>query len=240
MRLAVLAGLLGSLVLALGGGVAAAQSDSPMPTPGASSAPPSPGGSGQPSQQDTMFMTDNAQIDLAEISAGQLAQQRSPSPAIHQTAQTIVADHQLALSQLQGVARSAGVTLPTAPSTAMQQQAQQLMGLSGAAFDQLYLSSEIQGHEGSISQTQQEIASGSDQQVIGFATSYLPVAQKHLQLLQADQRQLAGGSPTGVNAGSGGQAAPWATAPLVAALLGGGALLVAGSAALMLLRRRRA
>lgn len=45
--------------------------------------------------------------------------------------------------------------------------------------------------------------------------------------------------PAGVNAGSGGAAAPWASGPLVGGLLGGGALLVIGSAILLAVRRRR-
>lgn len=239
--------LLGSAVLVTTGvGIAAAQ-------------PGGPGG-GQLSQQDQTFMTQNAQTDLAEVTVGQLAAQRATTDPIRQAAQTIASDHQQVLSKLQDLARNLRVTLPNSPDPTQQQLAQQLNAASGTSFDQAYLQAMVQGHQTSISQTQQEIQSGSNPQVIDFAKSYLPGAQKHLQLVQqlsANPSASTGPSPSannppanagtpgganppsGVNAGSGGQAANSDMPPeLIAALAGGGALLVATSAAALLARRR--
>ena len=238
--------LLGSAVLVTTGvGIAAAQ-------------PGGPGG-GQLSQQDQTFMTQNAQTDLAEITVGQLASQRATTAPIRQAAQTIASDHQQVLSKLQDLARNLRVTLPNSPDPAQQQLAQQLNAASGTSFDQAYLQAMVQGHQTSISQTQQEIQSGSNPQVIDFAKSYLPGAQKHLQLVQqlsanpsastspspsANPPSNAGtpggaNAPSGVNAGSGGQAANSDMPPgLIAALAGGGVLLVSISGAALLARRR--
>jgi putative membrane protein len=230
------ASLLGSVVLATAGvGVAAAQ-------------PGGPGG-GQLSQQDQTFMTQNAQTDLAEVAAGHLAAQKATNPQIRQDAQTIASDHQQVLSKLQDLARNLHVTLPNAPSAEQQQEAQQLQSASGAAFDQAFLHAMIQGHQTSINHTQQEIQSGSDRQVVDFAKSYLPSAQKHLQMVQqinsANPPSGAGtpsgaNPPGGVNAGSGGQAAsPQMPAAVIAGLAGGGALLVLTSGGALLATRRR-
>ena len=238
--------LLGSVVLATTGvGIAAAQ-------------PGGPGG-GQLSQQDQTFMTQNAQTDLAEITVGQLASQRATTAPIRQAAQTIASDHQQVLSKLQNLARNLHVTLPNSPDATQQQLAQQLNGSSGTDFDQAYLQAMVQGHQTSIDQTQQEIQSGSNPQVIDFAKSYLPGAQKHLQIVQqlsANPSASASPSPSanppsnpgtpgganppgGVNAGSGGQAANSDMPPeLLAALAVGGALLVSISGAALLTRRR--
>jgi len=235
--------LLGSAVLATTGvGIAAAQ----------------PGG-GQLSQQDQTFITQNAQTDLAEITVGQLAEQRATTAPIRQAAQTIASDHQQVLSKLQDLARNLHVTLPNSPDATQQQLAQQLNATSGTDFDQAYLQAMIQGHQTSINQTQQEIQSGSNPQVIDFAKSYLPGAQKHLQIVQqlsanpsastspspsANPPSNAGtpggaNPPSGVNAGSGGQAANSDMPPeLIAALAGGGALLVSISGAALIARRR--
>ena len=204
-------------------------------------------------------MTQNAQTDLAEVTVGQLAEQRATTAPIRQAAQTIASDHQQVLSKLQDLARNLHVTLPNSPDATQQQLAQQLNATSGTDFDQAYLQAMIQGHQTSINQTQQEIQSGSDPQVIDFAKSYLPGAQKHLQIVQqlsanpsastspspsANPPSNAGtpggaNAPSGVNAGSGGQAANSDMPPeLIAALAGGGALLVATSAAALLARRR--
>lgn len=232
----VAASLLGSAVLATAGvGIAAAQ-------------PGGPGG-GQLSQQDQTFMMQNAQTDLAEISAGQLAAQHATSPQVRQDAQTIASDHQQVLSKLQDLARDLHVTLPDSPDSAQQQQAQQLSAVSDAAFDQTYLQDMIRGHQTSISRTQQEIQSGSDGQVVDFAKSYLPSAQKHLQMVQQlSSTNPAGGTgtpsganpPSGVNAGSGGQAAdPQLSPAWIAGLAGGGALLMLSSGGALLATRRR-
>jgi putative membrane protein len=238
--------LLGSAVLATTGiGMAAAQ-------------PGGPGG-GQLSQQDQTFMTQNAQTDLAEITVGQLAEQRATTEPIRQAAHTIASDHQQVLSKLQDLAHNLHVTLPNSPDTTQQQLAQQLNATSGTAFDQAYLQAMIQGHQTSINQTQQEIQSGSNTQVIDFAKSYLPGAEKHLQMVQQlsanpsastspspsanppSNADRPGGAnpPSGVNAGSGGQAANSDMPPeLIAALTGGGALLVSISGAALLAGRR--
>jgi putative membrane protein len=231
------ASLLGSMAVlaSVGMGSAAAQ-------PG--------GGGGQLSQQDRTFMTDNAQTDQAEVMTGQLAAQRGTTPQIRQAGQTISSDHQQVLTRLQGLAQNLNVPLPNSPDATQQQEAQQLKAASGPAFDRTYLQNEIKGHQTSISHTQQEIQSGSDRQVVDFAKSYLPVAQKHLQMLQhlssanpstgANPPPSGANPPSGVNAGSGGQAASSGMPPaLVDGLAAGGALLVLTSGGMVLALRRR-
>ncbi len=235
-------GLLSSLALVLGAGPAAAQSPIPGVSLGASISASQPGGGGQLSDQDRTFMTQNAQTDLAEITSGRLAAQHGTSEAIRQTGQTLASDHQRALSELQGLAKTDSVALPTTPDATQQREAKQLTSSTGTAFDQAYTTNEIKGHQLSIQHTQQEMSSGSDAQVKQFAANYLPVAQKHLQMLQqlSNQAPQNNQSPHGVNAGSGGEAAPWASTSLIVGTLGGGALLVILSALLLLDGRRRA
>ncbi|MGH3779656.1 MAG: DUF4142 domain-containing protein [Pseudonocardiaceae bacterium] len=174
------ASLLSSLaVLATGGvGVAAGQ-------PMGLSHSVSPGSVGSsPSAQDQTFMRQNARTDLAEVMTGKLASQRGTTVAIWLAAQTIVSDHQQTLSKLQGVARDAKVTLPTSLTELQAREVQAEKGTSGAAFDKMYLHNEITNLQQSIAQTEEEIQSGSDQQVVDFARSYLPLAQNDLRLVQ--------------------------------------------------------
>jgi predicted outer membrane protein len=204
------------------------------------------------SQQDQTFLTQNAQTDQAEITTGQLAAQRGTTDEIRQTGQTLMSDHQQALSKVQGIAQRANVTLPNSPDSAQQQQAEQLKSASGQDFDRAYLQNEIKGHQTSINQTQQEISSGSDQQVIDFAKSYLQTAQQHLQLLQQRSNTMNSNGannsnkpnnsnrPSGVNAGSGGEAASSGMSPvLVDGLAAGGVLVVLSSGGMVLARRRQ-
>lgn len=179
LRLAA-ASLLGSLaVLATGGvGVAAGQSTGLSDTV-------SPGSAGSsPSAQDQTFMRQNARTDLAEVMTGKLASQRGTTVAIWLAAQTIMSGHQQMLSKLQGVARDAKVTLPTSLTELQERDVQAEKSTSSAAFDKMYLHNEIKSLQQSVAQTQQEIQSGTAQQVVDFAKSYLPMAQNDLWLVQ--------------------------------------------------------
>jgi predicted outer membrane protein len=187
--------------------------------------------------QDTTWAQATAQTDLAEIAIGQLAGQRAQHADTKMMAQVTISDHTKALASLKQVASQAGITLPTAPSATQQSQAAQLKSVPSSQFDATYDSIQIKGHELSISQTQAEIANGSNSAVKSNAQTYLPVAEKHLQMAESDYSAL-GGSVSGVNAGTGGLAAtrpaddaPWFAVGVV------GALLLAGTGAFGLRRR---
>jgi putative membrane protein len=192
------------------------------------------------SAQDTSWAQSNAQTDLAEITIGQIAMQRAQHQNTIELAQVTMSDHEKALAQLKGVAAQVGITLPTTPNATQQSQAAELKTVPSGQFDATYDSLQIQGHEQSISQTQTEIAEGSNSAVKDFAMSYLPVAEKHLQMAEADSAALSGttGDAPGVSAGTGGMAAtrPADDAPWLA--LGAvGVLLMAGTGAAGLRRR---
>lgn len=195
------------------------------------------------STQDTTWAQANAQTDLAEIAIGQIAEQRALHSDTRNLAQVTMSDHQRALAQLKTVASQAGITLPTAPNATQQAQATQLKSVSSSQFDAAYDSIQIKGHELSISQTKTEIADGSSATVKNFASVYLPVAEKHLQMAETAYAALTGsaGRAPGVSAGTGGMAAtgladdaPWL------ALGATGALLIAGTGAIGLRRRAAA
>ena len=188
--------------------------------------------------QDTSWAQATAQTDLAEIAIGQLAQQRAQYSATKMMAQVTISDHTKALASLKTVASQAGITLPTAPSAAQQADAAQLKSVATSQFDATYDAIQIQGHELSISATQTEIADGSSSAVKANAETYLPVAEKHLQMAESDYTAL-GGSVSSVSAGTGGMAAvrPADDAPWIAAGVAG-ALLLAGTGGFGLRRRR--
>jgi putative membrane protein len=168
------------------------------------------------SAQDVTWAMSNAQTDLAEITIGGIAEQRALQPDTKMMAEVTMSDHEKA-------------------------QAAQLRTVPSAQFDATYDSFQIAGHEQSISQTQTEIANGSNAAVKNFASSYLPVAEKHLQMAEADSAALSGtaaGQAPAVSAGTGGMAAtrPADDAPWLG-LGAAGLLLLAGTGAVGLRRR---
>lgn len=191
------------------------------------------------SGQDQLFVTQNGQTNLTEISGGMLAAQRLTNGALRSTSATILADHERVLARLRQVGSETGATLPSQPNSTQLAMAAQLKRSYGATFNSGYLQGEIKGHELSIAHTQQEIRSGSSPTVRAFASFYLPIAQKHLRLLEQDAGVSSTVTPTSVNAGSGGQAASSAgTSAAAIGLATAGGLLVAGSAGVLVRRRR--
>jgi putative membrane protein len=191
-----------------------------------------------PSGQDTLFLKSNEQVNLAEITIGQLALQRATTQSARSVATQTVSDHQKAKAKLTALAASVHVSLPTVPNAQQQAQAATLKTVATSKFDVAYLQIQVAGHQMSIAATNKEIVDGSNASVIAYANYYLPVATMHLAMAQAGLSALTG-APLAVPAGSGGEAAVTGSSRLEAAWWTGGlGLLFAVGAGFGLMRRR--
>lgn len=185
-----------------------------------------------PSDQDLAYITSNGQTNLAEITIGAIALDRGSNAQTLELATMTVADHTAALAKLTTVAGDLGVDLPDAPSAEQQAQAATLKSVQDSAFDATYAQIQVAGHQKSVASTQKEIAEGTDETVVAYATGYLPVAQHHLMMAE-EALAAAGGAPAAVPAGSAGllgtsdgsgQPVVWALGVAGLALVGGGAV----------------
>ena len=192
-----------------------------------------------PTGQDTAFLADNEQTNIAEQTIGALAKQRGRDAGTLALAQQTVSDHQAAQTKVTAVAQALSVPLPTTPNATQVAQAAQLQSASAAAFDLTYAQIQVAGHQLAVANTEKEISSGSEPSVIAYAQGYLPVAQMHLQMAQAQVSAL-GGNPTGVPAGSGGMAATGSSGHIGRDVgLGAGVILVVVGGTLYARGRRR-
>ena len=187
-----------------------------------------------PSEQDRTWMVAAHQSNLTEIAAGKAAQQKATTDVVRQHGQIFIRDHTRLDASLRQLAQRLGVDLPSAPNPQQQATLKSVSAKSGAAFDQAWLTSQLAGHRQAKAAGQTEIANGSDASVKAAAQAAAPVIQMHLSMLE----QATGTSPSGVNAGTGGQAA---TLPggvqLGWVLVGLG--LMAGAGGLVVVRPRR-
>lgn len=175
-----------------------------------------------PTAQDRSFAAASARTNLAEITIGKIALRRSHSSAVTALAHKTMSDHQSAQTKLTAAAKSAGITLPTAPNAAQQAQATQLKQVASGSFDATYLRIQAAGHQLAVAATKKEIGSGSATAIVSYAKQTLPVITGHLQMAQRDLNAL--GGPGSVAAGNGGQAATssprgWAEPLLIAGLV---------------------
>jgi putative membrane protein len=136
-----------------------------------------------PAKSDTTFLTDAIQINLAEISVGDLAQQKGGSDDVKSFGKMLVDDHTASNMKATSLAQANDVTPPTEPSAADKKKHDELEKLSGAEFDREFAKAMVKGHEEAIAKF--EAASKGDDDVAKFAQETLPTLQKHLKTAQS-------------------------------------------------------
>jgi putative membrane protein len=133
-------------------------------------------------KSDTAFLTEAIQINLAEISVGDLAQKNGGSDDVKSFGKMLVDDHTASNTKATSIAQANGVTPPTEPKAADKQKHDELAKLSGAEFDRDFAKAMVKGHEEAISKF--EAASKGDDDIAKFAQETLPTLQKHLKTAQ--------------------------------------------------------
>jgi putative membrane protein len=146
-------------------------------------------------KSDPAFLTEAIQINLAEISVGDLAQKNGGSDDVKSFGKMLVDDHTASNMKATSLAQSNGVTPPTEPKAADKQKHDELAKLSGADFDREFAKAMVKGHEEAISKF--EAASKGDDDVAKFAQETLPTLQKHLKTAQtlASSKSAQGEAP---------------------------------------------
>jgi putative membrane protein len=138
--------------------------------------------------KDESFFKHAAEGGMAEVAAGQLAQQKGSSQSVKDFGAMMVKDHSAANAKLQALASSQGIKLPSSPSLMQQASGKELKMKSGDSFDKTYIKDQIKDHKETIALFQKEIASGQNPQAQQFASATLPTLQAHLDKIN----QIAG------------------------------------------------
>lgn len=141
-------------------------------------------GAAMPTIADQAFITQAAYGGLSEVALGQLAQARSSDPNVQQLAAMLISEHGAANQELVALARSRGVTPPTAPDPGRQAVASALGGLQGTSFDAQYLPQQLAEHQVTIALFDAEARGGADPELRSFAARWLPSIQAHTQHIQ--------------------------------------------------------
>ena len=146
-------------------------------------------------KSDTAFLTEAIQINLAEISVGDLAQKNGGSDDVKSFGKMLVDDHSASNTKATSLTQANGVTPPTEPKAADKQKHDELAKLSGADFDREFAKAMVKGHEEAISKF--EAASKGDDDIAKFAQETLPTLQKHLKTAQtlASSKSAQGEAP---------------------------------------------
>lgn len=114
------------------------------------------------SDEDKRFIVYAAQTNQNAMAIDQLAAQKASNADVKQFAQQMAAEHQDMNSTITPFAQEWGVTLPTAPDAAAQQEIAKLNGMSGTAFDKEYLSYMVNDHNETYKRFKAEASESKD------------------------------------------------------------------------------
>lgn len=179
-------------------------------TSGASSASATSGTSGAGTamrKADQDMVMDLARANLAEIKAGEMAISKSQNPEVKAFAQKMIDDHTSAQKDVEQLAKSKGITLPTEVDTKHKTMMTALDKLSPERFDRTYMSQGgVSDHKKTHKLVRDMQTKAKDQDVKALAAKLQPTIAKHLEMAQGIKDSKAdtkGSSSQGGGAGSG-------------------------------------
>ena len=137
------------------------------------------------SNPDESFYKNAAEGGIAEVEAGQLAQDKGNSQQVKDFGAMMVKDHSAANEKLKTLASSKNIALPGSPSVGQMASKTKLNVLSGETFDKSYVKGQVRAHRQTIALFRKEISSGQDADAKAFATATLPTVRAHLKAVSA-------------------------------------------------------
>jgi putative membrane protein len=153
---------------------------------------------------DSSRITRAAQMGLAEVASSKVAMEKATKPEVKKFAEHMVKEHQDANSELQQIASSKGVTMPTSPDAKHQEALKKLRGMSGDKFDREYMErSGVKDHKAALSLFQEGAKNAKDPQLKAYFEKHVPHIKQHLAMAQDISGQADGGDGTKKKAGSG-------------------------------------
>ena len=123
-----------------------------------------------------------AQANIAEVEAGKLALEKSQNDEVKKFAQMMVDDHSKALTDVQALATSKSVSLPTEPDAKHKAAMAKLKAAKGSTFDTQYMKrAGLADHEATDRLLKMTSLHAKDADLKALAGKMLPVVESHLQ-----------------------------------------------------------
>lgn len=153
---------------------------------------------------DQKMMNELAQANLTEVKAGEMALQKSQNPDVKAFAQKMVDDHGAAMKELQTLAQSKGVTLPTEMDAKHKRMTTSMEKLSAERFDKTYISQGGAIEHKKTSKLVREIQSkAKDSDLKAMAAKLQPAIDEHMKMAQGMKAKPESGSGASGGAGTG-------------------------------------
>lgn len=136
------------------------------------------------------FLMKTADVGMAEVHHGELAQQKATNQSVKDFAAMMVQDHTAANDKVKALAAQKNVTLPAAMSEDHQKMEADLSKKTGKAFDKAYIDAMVKGHEKVIKDFEDAANKAGDSDVKAFISNTLPTLHTHLDSAKAIQKRI--------------------------------------------------
>ncbi|MBB5189678.1 putative membrane protein [Silvimonas terrae] len=136
------------------------------------------------SQQDASFLAEAQRTAITGQDLARMAMQQALAPAIKTLASKLFEDHGVISLKLKTLAQQKQRQDASAPDAAQQQDMEHLYGLQGDKFEAEWIKIQTKASQDAVVAWSQEVANGSDPQVVALARQTLPVLKAHLDYLQ--------------------------------------------------------
>lgn len=142
------------------------------------------------SNEDKEFVSKAGMGGLFEVQAGTLAQQKAQSADVKAFGTRMVTDHSKANEELQQLATTKGLALPTELGSEHKAALDHLTSLNGAEFDKAYMQHMVEDHDKDVGEFDKASTSAQDSDVKGWAGKTLPTLKEHQQLAKEIARKM--------------------------------------------------
>jgi len=132
-------------------------------------------------EDDSEFLVDQAEINLAEIEIGKLAQQKSTNTEVKKFGKMLVDEHTKSASEVSALAKAKNFTLPTSLTEDGQEEYNKLNEKTGLDFDKKFADMMIDGHEKAIDKLKKASENAKDAEIKTWASNNIAGLTAHLE-----------------------------------------------------------
>ncbi|MBP4139032.1 DUF4142 domain-containing protein [Flavobacterium geliluteum] len=132
-------------------------------------------------KNDSEFLVDIAEVNLAEIEIGKLAQIKSTNSEVKKFGKMLVDEHTKAATEVSALADAKNITLPVAITEDGKEEYNQLNEKSGTDFDKKFADMMIDGHQKAIDKLRKASEDATDQDVKLWASNSIAGMTAHLE-----------------------------------------------------------
>jgi len=132
-------------------------------------------------EKDAQFLVDAAEINLEEISLGQLAHAKSSDKNVQELGKMMETDHTKTLSDLKALADKKSIAIPSSNTEKGQKKYNEMNEKTGKDFDKAYCEAMVKGHKDAIDKFEKAAMDCKDADIKAWAASVLPALHTHLE-----------------------------------------------------------